>query len=248
MLGAGEPIRVKASQRVLFRIVNASATLHHRLALADHLFQVIALDGNAVPVPTRVPILDLGPGERVDAIVEMNRPGVWILGEVANRTTRVWHGCGRRVCRPGRCRSVAASWKFCLGLHNIRRSRRGARARRTTDDGVQSHGRRASLDDQRQVVPEDRSHRGPGEPDGYRWLLDNQSADAHPIHLHRHRFEIVRYAGQPVSGIWKDVVVVPAWKQVEVDVPTTQPGLSLFHCHQQFHMDMGFMTMMRYAE
>ena len=70
----------------------------------------------------------------------------------------------------------------------------------------------------------------------YRWLLDNQSADAHPIHLHRHRFEIVRYAGQPVSGIWKDVVVVPAWKQVEVDVPTTQPGLSLLHCHQQFHM------------
>jgi hypothetical protein len=29
MLGAGEPIRVKPSQRVLFRIVNASATLHH---------------------------------------------------------------------------------------------------------------------------------------------------------------------------------------------------------------------------
>ena len=82
MLGAGEPIRVKGSQRVLFRIVNASATLHHRLALPRHLFQVIALDGNAVPVPSRVPILDLGPGERVDAIVEMNQPGVWILGSV----------------------------------------------------------------------------------------------------------------------------------------------------------------------
>jgi FtsP/CotA-like multicopper oxidase with cupredoxin domain len=44
------------------------------------------------------------------------------------------------------------------------------------------------------------------------------------------------------------VVVVPAWSQVEIDVPTTQPGLSLFHCHHQFHMDMGFMTMMRYEE
>ena len=82
----------------------------------------------------------------------------------------------------------------------------------------------------------------------YRWILDNQSADAHPVHLHRHAFELVRFAGQPVSGIWKDVVVVPAWSQVEIDVPTTQPGLSLFHCHQQFHMDMGFMAMMRYAE
>jgi FtsP/CotA-like multicopper oxidase with cupredoxin domain len=33
MLGAGEPIRVRQSQRALFRFVNASATLTHRLAL-----------------------------------------------------------------------------------------------------------------------------------------------------------------------------------------------------------------------
>jgi FtsP/CotA-like multicopper oxidase with cupredoxin domain len=45
----------------------------------------------------------------------------------------------------------------------------------------------------------------------------------------------------------KDVVVVPAWKQIEVELRTSNPGLSLLHCHQQFHMDMGFMTMMRYT-
>ena len=33
MLGAGEPIRVRPGQRVLFRILNASATMPHRLAL-----------------------------------------------------------------------------------------------------------------------------------------------------------------------------------------------------------------------
>lgn len=77
-------------------------------------------------------------------------------------------------------------------------------------------------------------------------MLDNQSANDHPMHLHRHSFEVVKMAGRPMSGIRKDVVVVPAWKQVEVDVPAVHPGLSLFHCHQQFHMDMGFMTMMRY--
>jgi FtsP/CotA-like multicopper oxidase with cupredoxin domain len=59
---------------------------------------------------------------------------------------------------------------------------------------------------------------------------------------------MVRAAGRPLSGVLKDVVVVPAWKQVEVDVPTTQPGLTLFHCHQQFHMDMGFMTLMQYVD
>ncbi len=50
-----------------------------------------------------------------------------------------------------------------------------------------------------------------------------------------------------MSGVVKDVVTVPAWQQVEIDVRADHPGLSLFHCHQQFHMEMGFMAMMRYS-
>jgi FtsP/CotA-like multicopper oxidase with cupredoxin domain len=56
----------------------------------------------------------------------------------------------------------------------------------------------------------------------------------------------VRFDGRPTSGLMKDVVTVPPWKQVEIDVTANQPGLALFHCHQQFHMDNGFMAMMRY--
>ena len=33
-----------------------------------------------------------------------------------------------------------------------------------------------------------------------------------------------------------------------IDVVTDHPGLSLFHCHQQFHMEMGFMALMQYEE
>jgi FtsP/CotA-like multicopper oxidase with cupredoxin domain len=68
------------------------------------------------------------------------------------------------------------------------------------------------------------------------------------VHLHRHTFEVVRVGDRRMSGILKDVVNVPAWQQAEVEVPAVHPGLSLFHCHQQFHMDMGFMAMMRYAD
>ena len=75
-------------------------------------------------------------------------------------------------------------------------------------------------------VPEERSH-------------------AHFVYV---GFELVKVADRPTSGVWKDVVVVPPWKQVEIDVVTTSaPGLTLFHCHQQFHMDMGFMAMMEYG-
>jgi FtsP/CotA-like multicopper oxidase with cupredoxin domain len=82
----------------------------------------------------------------------------------------------------------------------------------------------------------------------YRLIFDNQSAEPHPVHLHRHTFELIRVAGKPTGGILKDVVVVPAWKEVEVDVTAANPGPTLFHCHQQFHMDSGFMAMMLYTD
>src|SRR5579862_3291540 len=79
-LGAGEPIRVRMGERVLFHLLNASAIENRSLALPGHQFLVLALDGNPVPSPQLVDQLVLGPGERIDASVEMNRPGVWIMG------------------------------------------------------------------------------------------------------------------------------------------------------------------------
>lgn len=79
-LGGGDPIQVKPGQRVLMHLLNASATANHRIAFPAHRFLVTAMDGNPVPVPKAVEVLEFGPGERFDAIVEMNHPGVWILG------------------------------------------------------------------------------------------------------------------------------------------------------------------------
>src|SRR5277367_2316338 len=80
MLGHGEPIRVKQGERVLFRLLNASASMDVTLALPGHRFTVIALDGNPVPTRASVEVLNLDAAERADVIVEMNNPGVWILG------------------------------------------------------------------------------------------------------------------------------------------------------------------------
>jgi FtsP/CotA-like multicopper oxidase with cupredoxin domain len=80
ILSAAEPLRVHQGQRVLFHFLNASATENVELALPRHQFHVIALDGNPVPVPKAVNTISLGVAERADAIVEMNSPGIWILG------------------------------------------------------------------------------------------------------------------------------------------------------------------------
>ena len=92
MLGHGEPVRVKRGERVLFHVLNGSATEIRSLALPGHTFRVVALDGNPVPNPASVPVLWLGTAERVSAIVEMNHPGVWIMGDTADDDRR--HGMG----------------------------------------------------------------------------------------------------------------------------------------------------------
>jgi FtsP/CotA-like multicopper oxidase with cupredoxin domain len=81
----------------------------------------------------------------------------------------------------------------------------------------------------------------------YRLVLDNRSDEAHPIHLHRHTFELTKVEGVATSGVRKDVVMVRPKTQVEVDLVANNPGLTLFHCHQQMHMDYGFMALMEYV-
>ena len=81
----------------------------------------------------------------------------------------------------------------------------------------------------------------------YRIRLRNQSDDIHPIHLHRHTFELAQIAGAPTAGIHKDVFMLGGYQQAEIDFVANNPGLSLFHCHQQLHMDFGFMTLFDYT-
>jgi FtsP/CotA-like multicopper oxidase with cupredoxin domain len=81
----------------------------------------------------------------------------------------------------------------------------------------------------------------------YRLRMRNASDDIHPIHLHRHSFELTKVAGTPFAGIMKDVVMVGGYQEVEVDLIADNPGLTLFHCHQQLHMDFGFMTLFDYV-
>ena len=37
------------------------------------------------------------------------------------------------------------------------------------------------------------------------------------------------------------------YQEAEVDFVADNPGLTLFHCHQQLHMDYGFMTLFDYV-
>jgi FtsP/CotA-like multicopper oxidase with cupredoxin domain len=75
----------------------------------------------------------------------------------------------------------------------------------------------------------------------------NASDDVHPLHLHRHSFELTRVGGKATSGVMKDVVMLGGFQELEFDFVADNPGRTLFHCHQQLHMDFGFRALFDYA-
>ena len=77
----------------------------------------------------------------------------------------------------------------------------------------------------------------------YRLHMINATDDIHPVHLHRHNFEITSIAGMPTSGVVKDVAMIGSFQEMTIDFTANQPGRSLFHCHMQSHMDFGFMAL-----
>jgi FtsP/CotA-like multicopper oxidase with cupredoxin domain len=204
-----------------------------------------------VPTPRAVDVLSLGPAERVDAIVTMNAPGVWIMGELDDQIRGKGLGIiveyENRKAVPQWIAPKNTSWDYTL-FGSVGEESEPAQTfplvfrRKFAGNNWVDHW---TINGKEYPKTDPLLLRANTT---YRLLFDNQSDDDHPVHLHRHTFELTRFAGAPTRGIFKDVVVVPRRKTVEVDFLANNPGLTLFHCHQQLHMDFGFMTMLRYID
>jgi FtsP/CotA-like multicopper oxidase with cupredoxin domain len=249
-LGHGEPIRVKTGERVLFHLLNASATDDVRLALPGHDFNIIALDGNPVPMSRTVPVLVLAPAERVDAIVEMKQPGVWVFGSTEDSMRAMGMGVVIEYAdqrgTPQWSTPPSSTWDYTVFGTNVATPEPDQRFNLAFEKITGGHGgfNRWTINDKSWpdvdplVVQAGRR---------YRLVLENKSGDDHPIHLHRHTFELTRIGGKTTSGIRKDTVNVARRQSAEIDFVADDPGLTLFHCHMQLHQDFGFMALMKYA-
>jgi len=254
MLGHGEPLRVKQGERVLLHVLNASATEIRSLALPGHRFRVVALDGNPVPTQVEVPVLWLGTAERVSALVSMDHPGVWTLGDLADDDRR--HGMGVVVEYAGH--KGAPRWvkpqPFRWDYTNFGESGVPDTPAHETfeilivkDNGAAGGFNQWKLNGEAfsmlSMKPRYTLHEG----QRYRMKLRNASDDIHPLHLHRHSFELTRIGGKATSGVIKDVVMLGGYQELELTFIADNPGTTLFHCHQQLHMDFGFMALFEYA-
>ena len=254
-LGSGEPIRVREGQRLLVHFLNASAIENRRIALAGHKMKVIALDGNPVPSPRQLDSIFLGAGERADVVIEMNHPGIWVLGSTEKMIRD--SGLGAVVEYAGQHRQPQwidppkFAWDYTIFGTGFETgsltSPPPQQAIEMVFEKIPSGAGKFNLwlvngkpyPHEREFVLQQGTR--------YRLVLRNRTDDAHPMHLHRHSFELAEINGKKTAGVIKDTVVVPYYGRAVVDFTADQPGLALFHCHIQQHMDYGFKALFHYA-
>lgn len=250
MLGHGEPIRVREGERVLFRLLNASATENVTLALAGHRLTVVALDGNPVPTQRNVDTVFLAPAERADVVVEMNRPGVWILGSVKEDDRKIGLGAvieyANQSGEPQWQAPPSAAWDYTMfGTdravpepdHRLELLFEKVPGGRGGYNRWMLNGN--SWPNTRQLLTTEVGKR-------YRLIMTNKSGDNHPVHLHRHTFEVTKVGDKKTAGLMKDTVNMTRYSSVEIDFIADDPGPSLLHCHHQDHQDEGFMGLVTY--
>jgi FtsP/CotA-like multicopper oxidase with cupredoxin domain len=183
-------------------------------------------------------------------IVEMNRPGVWILGDISEEQRK--KGLGTVVeyagasGEPQWLAPTNSDWDYTVFGHDRPVPAPDERIELRFDKVPGGRGgyNRWSINGKSWPTtnPLYTTERGKR----YRLALTNNSGDNHPVHLHRHTFEITKVGDKSTAGVMKDTVNMTRYSTVEIDFIADDPGPTLFHCHHQDHQDEGFMGLQTY--
>ncbi len=263
--GDDSVLAVRSGERVRLRLINASSARIFRLQLPDHVINVVALDGQAIK-PRVADTVDLGPGMRVDAVVDfMAKPGSEHKVLDVDRRNR---GHVARVSYldydPIREKPLGAPMQVQANElpepdvakaidHYIvfQGGMRGAPVIGMID------GKPTNI---QEIMEKDKlawtmnftaqhEHALMHEPllylrkgDHVVLRLINETDFAHPMHLHGHFFRVVGIDGRPqVDQHWRDTVLMGPRQSVDLAFVADNLGEWMFHCHILDHAAGGMM-------
>lgn len=260
------PIAVAPGQRVRFRFINAAATTNYVIALDGHPMTVTHTDGNRIQ-PVVVAAIPIGIGERYDAIVDCNNPGVWSLAvsTIQNRAATVVRGVVRYAGQAGADPSptfvppnlstgtllnytqLASYWPAPTPITATPNRRypialgmqMGPGAMTWTINGQVYPNVTPMPVAFGDIVQFDITTSTPG------------MAMLHPMHLHGHFVRLMGTAGGSTHPPIKDTVLIQragvAGSSWSVQLTADNPGRWLYHCHDLMHMMGGMMTLLDYT-
>lgn len=268
------PILAPAGTSVRLRLINASY-LSHILHLHGLRYQLVATDGASVAQPSLIDaLLPIAPGQRMDITFVMPR-GLWSLhdhnGLPGAPEMRVLLGQGNHLSPED---AQADRQPQALPVLDLARYGRPAPApfsRASRFDRVfqlvinqrTMASARPGMSTMSSGSPNDQmttiyTMNGAAFPRttplqvraGQRieLIFVNRGKDAHPMHLHGHRLQVLVLNGEPVTGapLYQDTVMVSPGATTIVAFVANNPGIWVLHCHELHHATAGLVALLRY--
>jgi FtsP/CotA-like multicopper oxidase with cupredoxin domain len=237
-------VTVKRGEVVRLRLINAGSATAYRVALAGHTMRVTHADGQPVK-PVDVDTLEIGMAERYDVLVQADHPGVWQLAAVPSspgpiaRAVFKYDGAGGATPPAGhKPRELKGK---LLGYRMLRDAggygRPSGKPDVTMNVTLNSRfGAFFLLFNGRPIDANTPLHVSRNAH--VRFVITNNSAQIHPMHLHGHFFQVNNGTG---NGPMKDTLTLTPSQKYSVDWIADNPGLWVFHCHNLYHMLNGLM-------
>jgi FtsP/CotA-like multicopper oxidase with cupredoxin domain len=198
-----------------------------------------------------VDVLRLDVAERADVIVEMNNPGVWILGSTDDMDRGMGMGAvieyANSQGEPQWAAPSSANWDYTRFARTTPAATPDETINLTFEKTPGGHGGYNRWTINGKSWPETNPLFTVQQGKRYRLVMRNNSGDRHPVHMHRHTFELTKIGDTSMSGLMKDTVSMTRYSTVEIDFVANDPGPTFFHCHHQDHMDEGFAGLITYV-
>ncbi|MGB5631812.1 MAG: multicopper oxidase family protein [Waterburya sp.] len=237
------------------RILNASTSRFYRLALEDHSFYQIAIDGNTLSEPIEVRELLLTPGQRADVLVKGDKqPGQYRLlnlpydrgsmGMMGGRgmmgrndrdipialATVNYESSVESLPLPTKLASISALPEpVTVRYFELNHGMSPAVGMAFLINGEPYNSDRLDTEVNLNIVED--------------WEITNTGVMDHPFHIHVNSFQVISRNGQPESlPAWRDTVLVPRGETVRIRIRFRDfAGKTVYHCHILDHEDLGMM-------
>lgn len=236
------------------RIVNGSTARVYKLAFSNEMdFYIIGSDGGLLRNPEKVKSQLMGPGERLDILVNFKSIAIGKSVYLISRKFSEYNVQGRqeyKIMKFTVDRSTERSFTLPETLTSITAiPDASAVATRSFDisalaghNGGGGHAINGKMFDMHRI--DETVAAGTSEI----WEFDNRMGEEiHPMHIHGVQFQVLERKGGrgsliPAEKGWKDTVLVMPGEKVSVIMTfPLYTGVFVFHCHNLEHEDDGMM-------
>lgn len=252
--GIHAPFLNVAANFYRFRILNGSTARVYNLGVTGGVaIHIIGADGGLLTAPETVSSILLGPGERLDVLIdfsglEVGKEVYLVSTDFSEFNVQGRQGFKLMKFRVDRASSVSFQLPTVLSHINPIDAGSSVSTRRfdisamAMGSGMGRHSINGKTFDIQRV--DETVSAGSTEI----WEFDNLAGDEiHPMHIHGVQFQVLERVGGrnhiiPSEKGWKDTVLVMAGEKVKVIMTFPQyTGLFVFHCHNLEHEDDGMM-------